>query len=33
MFLKITTKTGESMNVVEVFLVDEEGKVKNIWAL
>ena len=32
-FLKITTKTGESMNVVEVFLVDEEGKVKNIWAL
>ena len=32
-FLKITTKTGETMNVVEVFLVDEEGKVKNIWAL
>lgn len=32
-FLKITTKTGESMNVVEVFLVNEEGKVKNIWAL
>ena len=31
--LKITTKTGETMDVVEVFLVDEDGKVKNIWAL
>ena len=31
--LKITTKTGETMDVVEVFLVDEGGKVKNIWAL
>ena len=32
-FLTITTKTGEVMDVVEVFLVDEEGKVTNIWAL
>ena len=32
-FLKITTKTGETMDVVEVFLVDDNGKVKNIWAL
>jgi hypothetical protein len=32
-FLTITTKTGEIMDVVEVFLVDEEGKVTNIWAL
>ena len=31
--LKITTKTGETMDVVEVFLVDDDGKVKNIWAL
>ena len=31
--LKITTKTGETMDVVEVFLVDDNGKVKNIWAL
>jgi hypothetical protein len=31
--LIITTKTGETMDVVEVFLVDDDGKVKNIWAL
>lgn len=31
--LKITTKTGEIMDLVEVFLVDDEGRVKNIWAL
>jgi len=31
--LKITTKTGETMDVVEVFLVDDDGNVKNIWAL
>mgnify|MGYP001156838454 FL=1 len=31
--LKITTKTGDTMDIVEVFLVDDEGRVKNIWAL
>ena len=31
--LKITTKTGEITDLVEVFLVDDEGRVKNIWAL
>ena len=31
--LKITTKTGDTMDLVEVFLVDEQGRVKNIWAL
>ena len=31
--LKITTKTGEIMDLVEVFLVDDGGRVKNIWAL
>lgn len=32
-FLKLTTKTGETFDGVEVFQVDEEGRVAKIWAL
>lgn len=32
-FLKLTTKTGETFDGVEVFQVDEEGRVDKIWAL
>ena len=31
--LKITTKTGDTMDLGEVFLVDDQGGVKNIWSL
>ncbi|CAI8327219.1 MAG: Uncharacterised protein [Flavobacterium sp. SCGC AAA160-P02] len=32
-FLKLTTKTGEVFDGVEVFQVDDEGRVTKIWAL
>ena len=32
-FLKLTTKTGEIFDGVEVFQVDDEGRVTKIWAL
>ena len=32
-FLKLTTKTGESFDGVEVFQLDDKGRVAKIWAL
>ena len=32
-YLKLTTKTGESFDGVEVFQVDDQGRVAKIWAL
>ena len=32
-FLKLTTKTGDTIDGVEVFKVDKEGRVEKIWAL
>ena len=32
-FLKLTTKTGDVIDGVEVFKVDKEGRVEKIWAL
>jgi len=32
-FLKLTTKTGETFDGVEVFQVDDQGRVAKIWAL
>ncbi|MDC1029725.1 hypothetical protein OAR07_00390 [Flavobacteriaceae bacterium] len=32
-FLKLTTKTGEIIDGVEVFKLDKEGRVEKIWAL
>ena len=32
-FLKLTTKTGDIIDGVEVFKVDKEGRVEKIWAL
>ena len=32
-YLKLTTKTGESFDGVEVFQVDDKGRVAKIWAL
>ena len=32
-FLHISTKDGEVLNIVEVFKIDDEGKVFEIWAL
>ncbi len=32
-FLKLTTKTGESFDGVEVFQLDDQGRVAKIWAL
>ena len=32
-FLKLTTKTGETFDGVEVFLLNERGEVSKIWAL
>ena len=31
--LNLKTKSGESLKCVEVFLLDEEGRVDKIWAL
>jgi len=31
--LNLKTKSGDSLQCVEVFLLDEEGKVDKIWAL
>ena len=31
--LNLKTKSGESIQCVEVFLLDEEGRVDKIWAL
>ena len=32
-YLKLTTKAGEKFDAVEVFKLDEQGRVTNIWAL
>jgi hypothetical protein len=32
-YLKLTTKAGEKFDAVEVFKLDEKGRVTNIWAL
>lgn len=32
-YLKLTTKDGEKFEAVEVFKLDEQGRVTNIWAL
>jgi hypothetical protein len=32
-FLKLTTKSGETFDGVEVFLLNEKGEVSKIWAL
>mgnify|MGYP005662226291 FL=1 len=32
-FLHISNKDGEVLNIVEVFKIDDEGKVFEIWAL
>ena len=32
-YLKLTTKTGEAFDGVEVFLLNEKGEVSKIWAL
>ena len=32
-FLHISNKNGEILNIVEVFKIDDEGRVFEIWAL
>ena len=32
-FLHISNKNGEVLNIVEVFKIDDEGRVFEIWAL